>query len=197
MPNGNAPTGLNPVRDLYGTPYNGSVNHYAVPASDANALYIGDPVKLLGTSSTINSQSMADVGLAATTDVIVGVVIGFVAGDRDAGLFRGASTQRIAIVCDNPNAMFEIQDIGTGTPLTIADIGLNVSFTTVAAGGSTFTGLSGVVLDNTTEATTNTLALKIVGFPNRPDNDAANAEANKKLYVRINRHQYANQVAGV
>lgn len=196
MPNYNGPTGLSPVRDLYGTPYNGSVNHYAVPASDATAIGIGDPVKLLGTSSTINSQSMADVGLAATTDVIVGVVVAFLAADRDSSLYRLASTQRIAIVCDNPNAMFEIQDISTGTPLQISDIGLNVSFA-AGAGINTFTGLSGIVLDNTTEATTNTLALKIVGFPNRPDNDAANAEASKKLYVRINRHQYANQVAGV
>jgi hypothetical protein len=196
MPNGNAPTGLNPVRDLYSRPYNGGVNHYAVPASDATAIFIGDPVKLVGTSSTINSQSMPDVALAATTDVIVGVVVGFLAADRDSSLYRVASTQRIAIVADDPAAMFEIQDLSTGTPLTIADIGLNVSFA-AGAGGSTFTGLSGIVLDNATEATTNTLALKIVGFPNRADNDAANAEASKKLYVRINRHQYVNQVAGV
>ena len=196
MANANIPTGLNPVRDIYGRPWNGAVNHYAVPASDATAIFIGDPVKLVGTSSTINSQSMANVALAATTDVIVGVVVGFLAADRDSSLYRVASTQRIAIVCDNPDALYEIQDISSGTPLTIADIGLNVSFA-AGAGGNTFTGLSGIVLDNTTEATTNTLALKIVGFPNRPDNDAADAEASKKYYVRINRHQFANQVAGI
>jgi hypothetical protein len=195
MANANAPTGLNPVRDLYGTPYNGSVNHYAIPASDSTAVFIGDPVKLVGTSSTINGQVLADVAQAATTDVIVGVVVGFLAADRDSSVYRAASTQRIAIVCDNPDAMFEIQDISTGTPLTTAAIGLNASFALGA--GNTFTGQSTAAIDNTTEATTNTLALKIVGFPNRADNDAADAEASKKFYVRINRHQYVNQVAGV
>lgn len=195
MANANAPTGLNPVRDLYGRPYNGSVNHYAIPASDSTAVFIGDPVKLVGTSSTINSQTMADVAQAATTDVIVGVVVGFLAADRDSSLYRVASVQRIAIVCDDPNAMFEIQDISTGTPLTAAAIGLNASFALGA--GNTFTGQSTAAIDNTTEATTNTLALKIVGFPNRADNDATDAEASKKFYVRINRHQYANQIAGV
>lgn len=196
MANANAPTGLNPVRDISGRPYNGSVNHFAIPSSDSTAVFIGDPVKLVGTASTINSQVLPDVALAATTDVIVGVVVGFLAADRDSSLYRVASTQRIAIVCDNPDAMFEIQDLSTGTPLTTAAIGLNVSFA-AGAGGNTFTGLSGIVLDNATEATTNTLALKIVGFPNRTDNDPADAEASKKLYVRINRHQYVNQVAGV
>lgn len=195
MPNYNGPTGLNPVRDVSGRPWNGAVNHYAVPASDSTAVFIGDPVKLAGTSSTINQQVLPDVAKAATTDIIVGVVVGFLAADRDSSLYRVASTQRIAIVCDDPHALFEIQDISTGTPIQTADIGLNVSFTD--AGGNTFTGLSGVVLDNTTEATTNTLALKIVGWPQRTDNDPANAEASKKFYVRINRHQYANQIAGV
>lgn len=195
MPNFNGPTGLNPVRDVSGRPWNGAVNHFGVPAGDATAIFIGDPVKLAGTSQIINQQVLPDVIKAATTDVIVGVVVGFLAADRDSSLYRVASTQRIAIVCDDPHALFEVQDISTGTPIQTADIGLNVSFTDV--GGNTFTGLSGVVLDNTTEATTNTLALKIVGFPNRTDNDPANAEASKKLYVRINRHQYANQIAGV
>lgn len=196
MANANNPTGLNPVRDIYGRPWNGAVNHYALPTSDSTAVFIGDPVKLVGTSQVINQQVLPDVALAATTDVIVGVVVGFLAADRDSALYRVASTQRIAIVCDNPDALFEIQDLSTGTPLTTAAIGLNVSFA-AGAGGNTATGISGIVLDNATEATTNTLALKIVGFPNRTDNDPADAEASKKLYVRINRHQYVNQVAGV
>jgi hypothetical protein len=63
------------------------------------------------------------------------------------------------------------------------------------------TGQSGMTLDNTTEATANTLDLKIVGMPNRADNDVGSAvgtgEAASKLYVRINRHRFVNQVAGV
>lgn len=195
MPNGNSPSGFSPVRDVNSRPYNGGVNHYSVPASDSTAIFVGDPVKLVGTSQIINGQVLQDVAQAATTDVIVGVVVAVLPTDRDSSLYRVASTQRILIVHDDPNALFEIQDVSTGTPLTINDIGLNVSFS--LGSGNAFTGLSTAVIDNTTEATTNTLALKIVGFPNRPDNDSANAEASKKLYVRINRHQYANQIAGV
>ena len=49
-------TGFSPVRDVYGSPYNGSVNPY-VAAADAQAIYIGDLVTLTGASSTINGYT--------------------------------------------------------------------------------------------------------------------------------------------
>jgi len=49
-----------------------------------------------------------------------------------------------------------------------ANVGLNGQFTTTA--GSTVTGASGMQLDSSGLATTATLPLKIVGFPQRPDN---------------------------
>ena len=55
--------------------------------------------------------------------------------------------------------------------------------------------MSGVTLDNTTEATTNTLDLKLVDVVNRADVD--NTSSPLRFLVRINRHQYSNQVAGV
>ncbi len=199
MPNLNTPFGLKPVADMNGRPYTGAVRQYATAAGDSTAVFIGDPVKLTGASQFINGQTFANVAQAATGDVIVGVVVGVLADTRDSLIYRAASTQRILLVADDPNAMFEIQQVSTGTALTANDIGLNANF--VVAAGSTVTGLSGVTLDNTTEATTNTLDLKIVGMPNRADNDVGSAvgtgEASSKFYVRINRHQYANQVAGV
>jgi hypothetical protein len=65
----------------------------------------------------------------------------------------------------------------------------------VVGTGSTVTGYSAMELNNATEATTNTLDLKIVGVVNRADNDPASAST--KFLVRINRHRIANQVAGV
>ena len=76
--------------------------------------------------------------------------------------------------------------------LTANDIGLNADF--VVGSGSTVTGMSGVELNNVGEADTNTLDLKITGFVNRVDNAIGE---NAKWLVRINRHQYVNQVAGV
>ena len=199
MPNLNTPMGLRPVGGIGGGVYSGKISQYSVPAGDATAIFVGDPVKLAGTSQFINGQVFADVAQAATGNTIVGVVVGVLADTRDSLLYRAASTQRIVLVNDDPNALFEVQQVTGGTALTANDVGLNVNF--VVGSGSTFTGQSGVTLDNTTEATTNTLDLKIVGMPNRADNDVGTAVGTgadaSKFYVRINRHQYVNQIAGV
>lgn len=192
MANGDTPRGLALVRDTYGAPFNASINHYSVPSSDSTAIMIGDPVKLVGTSQTIAGIVYPDVARAATGDVIVGVVVGVSPATADSLMYRAASTQRILHVADNPDALFEIQEVSGGTPLTANDIGLNANF--VVAAGSTYTGLSGVELNNGTEASTNTLDLKIIGLVNRPDNEIGE---HAKWHVRINRHQYANQIAGV
>lgn len=199
MPNSNTPFGLRPVGGIVGGNYSGKITQYAVPSSDGTAIFVGDPVKLVGTSQFINGQVFANIAQAATGDVMVGVVVGVLADTRDSLTYRAASTQRILLVADDPNAIFEIQQVNSGTALTANDIGLNANF--VVASGSTVTGYSGVTLDNTTEAGTNTLDLKILGMPNRADNDPGTAvgtgEAASKFYVRINRHAYVNQIAGV
>lgn len=192
MANANIPTGLNPVRYLSGAPYNGAVNFYSVAAGYATAIYIGDPVVDIGTGQVINGVLYKDVQKAATTDVTTGVVVGVVPDTRDSLVYRAASTQRILIVADDPNLLFEVQEGTGGTPLTANDIGLNISF--AAGTPSTVTGRSGLSIDNTTEATTNTLALKIVGLVPRPDNAVGDSA---KWLVRINRHRYADQLAGV
>jgi hypothetical protein len=192
MANVDTPFGLRPVRYLSGAPYNAAVNHYSTATGDSTAIYIGDPVILSGTSQTINGLVYSDVDQAATGDVIVGVVVGVMPITRDSLLYRAASTQRILLVADDPNLVFEIQEVSGGTALAANDIGLNANF--VVAAGSTYTGMSGVELNNATEATTNTLDLKIVGLANRTDNEIGE---HAKWLVRINRHQYANQVAGI
>lgn len=199
MANSNIVFGLRPVQNMGSGTYEGRIRQYSVPSGDATAIFVGDPVKLAGTSQIINGQVFSDVAQAATGDVMVGVVVGSLAETRDSLIYRAASTQRVLLVCDDPNAMFEIQQTNSGTALTANDVGLNANF--VVAAGSTVTGLSGVTLDNTTEATTNTLDLKIVGMVNRADNDVGTAAgtgaAASRFYVRINRHQFANQIAGV
>lgn len=199
MANANFPFGLRPVNKMGSGVYSGSIRQFSVPTSDATAIYVGDPVKIVGTSQFINGQVFSDIAQAATGNVIVGVVVGFLADTRDSLIYRAASTQRIALVCTDPNALFEIQQVTGGTPLTANDVGLNANF--VVAAGSTVTGQSGVTLDNTTEATTNTLDLKIVGMVNRADNDPGSAVGTgadaSRFLVRINRHQFVNQIAGV
>jgi hypothetical protein len=133
-----------------------------------------------------------DCVIAATTDIIDGVVVAVLA-DTEASLpYRAASTLRRLLVCTDPNMLYEVQEGNSGTPFTLNDVGMNVSLSVVA--GSTTTGLSGTVLDNTTEATTNTLVCKIVAPINRPN--LSIGLANRWL-VRINRHRLVDQLIGV
>lgn len=199
MPNTNAPFGLRPVSDLAGNPYSGSVRLYSVPASDATAFGIGDLVTAVGTGQIIEGVAYTDVTRSATGDVFQGVVISVIPETQDSLTYRAASTRRIVAVCDDPNALFMIQQVSGGTPLNINAVGLNANI--VVGAVSTITGYSGTALDNTTEATTNTLDVKIVGVVNAPDNDfgadaSTGADASRFL-VRLNRHRFVNQIAGV
>lgn len=191
MANADCARGFIPRRGLSGQPYNASVMQFSTASGDSTAIFIGDPVKLSGTSQTINGQVFADVDQAATGDVVVGVVVGVLQDTRDSLTYRAGSTVRILLVETNPNTVFEIQEVSGGTALAAADIGLNANF--VVGSGSTVTGYSGVELNNSGEASTNTLDLQIVGLVNRADNEVGE---HAKWLVRINRHQFANQVAG-
>lgn len=191
MANVNAPFGLRPVRYLSGAPYNGAINLYSVAAGYGTAIFIGDPVVDIGTTQQVNGVFYKDVQLAATTDVITGVVVGVVPETRDSTIYRAASTLRLLMVADDPNLIFEAQE-ATGGGLAAADLGLNISFN--AGTPSTVTGRSGLTLKTDTEATSNTLALKTVGISSKPNNETGDSCV---WLVRINRHRYVDQLAGV
>jgi hypothetical protein len=189
MANVNAPFGLRPVQTRGGAPYNGSFNLYYIPAAYGTALYVGDPVVRTGAVNTaaigsfpIGALPVVAKATAGTTNPISGVIVGFVATSQSSLTYNAASTERIAMVCDDPEVLYEIQADGTFTP---ADIGFNacVIYTT---GGSTTTGRSGVMLDTTSAvpATTVGFQLKTKRFANREDNDMASAYS--RVIVSIN-----------
>lgn len=191
MANSNSPSGLTPRRYLSGAPYNGAVNQYSVKATDGTAIFVGDLVTAVGTGSIIDGVLYADVIQSATGDVFQGVVVGVIPITQASTIYREASTQRILLVADDPNLLFEVQENG-GTPFTQDDIQLNANI--VVSAGSTVTGQSGMQLNTATEQTTNTLDVKLAMFLNAPDNVIG---ANAKWLVRLNRHRYVNQIAGV
>ncbi len=194
MANADFAFGLKPVMHRDGTPFsNTALRPYSTAAGDGTLLGIGDPVKLAGTSQTVNGRILSDVTRAATGDVIVGVVVGVAPNPADlTSRYRAASTLREVYIADVPDLIFEIQEVSGGTALTADDAGLNANF--VVAAASTVTGFSNVELNNATEATTNTLDLHIMGPVNRVDNEIGE---NCKWLVTINRHQFRNQVAGI
>lgn len=192
MANADTPFGLRLVGNLHSAPHSGGVRVFSTASGDATAIYLGDPVKISGTSSTVNGVVYEDVDQAATGDVIAGVVVGVIPVTADSTIYRAASTTRLLMVATDPDNIYEIQEVSGGTALTAAAIGLNADF--VVAAGTTAYGWSGVELNNATEATTNTLDLKIVGLSPRPDNEVGE---HAKWLVQINRSQWSNQVAGI
>jgi hypothetical protein len=199
MANPTTPFGLIPRKKLDSGVYNAGVMQFSVAAGNGTAIFVGDLVTLAGTSQIIGGVVYNDVVQGATGGVYAGVVVGTLPETRDSLPYRAASTQRILLVNIDPQAEFEVRQVAGGTPLTANDVGLNVNV--VVGSGNTSYGWSGMALDNTTEATTNTLDLKITGMSSRPDNDVGTAAGtgadSSTFFVRINRHQFANQIAGV
>jgi hypothetical protein len=200
MANVDRPNGLHPVKYLSGAPYNGAANMYLVPSADATALFVGDPVKvhtaagIAGlTVNGIDCEGMLGVVQATANAVCVGVVVGFLPDFTNLALqYRTASTNRIALVADDPNLVFEIQEVSGGTALASTEVGLNADF--VVGSGNTTTGASGVELNNASEATTAGLNCRILGLSKRPDN---NYGEHAKWLVTLNSHSFKAGVAGV
>lgn len=194
MANIDRPNGLVPAKNISGNE-NGQVNMYLIPSSDGTAVFIGDLVKLAGGAgaagtvvSGVDVEGMPTVIQSAAGDLHVGVVVGFLPNpDALMTLHRLASTNRIALVNDNPNTIFEIQEVSGGTALTAAEVGLNANVV-VGSGNTTF-GVSASELNNSGEATTADLDLKILGLSPRPDNAIGE---HAKWLVQINTHSYGN-----
>lgn len=182
MANTNKPFGLRPAKYLNGSPWNGQANLYYCSATNATAIYVGDLVRYdttnggsLGTTKFPGQPAITRFAAADTN--VRGVVVGFLpepdfSQDPNASYarkYRVASTERWALVADDPAILFEIQEVNSGTALTVTEIGLNADV--VATAGSTTTGISAMVLDNTTEAATTTLPLKIVASVLKEDNE--------------------------
>ena len=199
MANSNRPSGLSPVRYLNGAPWTGGGRVFCIPDSDdTNAYAIGDPMTIAGGA---DANGVATVVLATAGGVMTGVIVGMGGAKYGAGYYDPANLNTIIIlatksrdyyvlVVDDPMVIFKVQEIGTGTPLAAADVGLNANL--VAGANNGF--VSGWLLTNTTEATTATLDVKLLGLSQEPDN-AFGAFA--KWLVTINNHSYRAGVTGV
>lgn len=202
MANSNTPFGLKPIKNDGGEL---QISYYYVPSSYGTALYIGDPVVKTGTANTANvvagqrqfaAGSLPEINKVTAGDdnPITGSIVGFLTNfDNTTRTYNPASTEAIAIVADNPNQIFEIQEETAGTALAATSVGLNANLV-YAESGSTVTGFSGAELDTSTPATTGTFQLKILRLVDRVDNAIGQ---HAKWEVKINRHSDANAVVGL
>ena len=194
MANADSATGLRPVRYLSGAPYNGAANKYYIPATDTDtAAYIGSVVKLTGGADADGIPAVT--ANVATTNPVVGVVVGVVPTSADSTIYRANSTARYVLVADDPNLVFEVQEDSVGGALAATAAGATCPLTGFTT-GSTTTGFSGIELDssNVSETSDTDDDVRIIGLVQRPDNAAG---VNAKWLVRLNVHQYVNAAVGV
>jgi len=179
MPNLVAPKGFVPVRHLDGSAYNGQFVPFLIQSTDGTATFVGDIVIHGGTAGAagvvVAGMDMEGVpacirGSAGTTGQdIVGVVRGFLVDPTNLALkYRLASTNRVALVVTDLSVVYQAQEDAVTTPLTAAMVGMNAAYTTTA--GSTTTGISAECIQSTSQATTATLPLKILGLAKVPGN---------------------------
>lgn len=173
--------GFRPVFSVQGAPTNLQTISAFVPASDASVIMVGDAVKLAGDARAATGAPTV-TRVSGATDIPLGVVVGISfegqgdvtnmppVNDLNTPVYRRANTDRYLIVSVDPQTVYEVQYAGTSVAAATitANVGLNGQFLVNA--GNTSSGTSGMQLDSAGLATTATLPLKIVGFPNRPDN---------------------------
>jgi hypothetical protein len=165
-----------------------------MPSTNADVVMVGDIVTLGGDARAASGAPTVIRLANGSTGIPFGVVVGIAfegvgdtanvppVTDLNTPVYRRASTDRYLMVCVDPNAVYEAQLLASGVAAATitANVGLNAPADITA--GSTTTGASGMSIG--TPATTATLPLKIIGFPNRPDNIPGDTYFS--YYVKLN-----------
>lgn len=212
MANANKLNGLTPVGYLNAADWDGRGRVYAIPAANTNALFVGDPVTLIAGADATFYLPCIDQGLP--TGANVGVILAIQKSIQNVRggmgpwvdptnlnniLFRPAGAQAVqyyALVADDPNTIFEIQEQaagGAGTPFTQTSANKNAQFAFNTPGQPPF--YSAAFLNNAVAAaTTATFPLKLLGLKQSIDNAPG---AFQRWWCILNNHFYRTGVVGV
>ena len=154
--------GMVPVNLIGGRLFAGSTRMLPIASNYATSIFFGDVVKLVN-DGTIDK----DTGTSTLTPI--GIFMGVSYMDPTYGAtYRqmytantvpANSTLSIAYVCDDPFTVFRIQGNAAMTQTMLFN-----NAGVVQGAGVTTSGNSGVTLDVSTVATTNTLPLRIIGW---------------------------------
>jgi hypothetical protein len=152
--------GIRPYAYMSGAPYNGAYRTYYVPASNATALYIGDPVITLSNSADANGVPAVGIATAGAGNYITGSVVGITnnAGQlvipllQSSTVYLPAGQAAYIGVADDPFLLFLVQEDSVGGALAAGAASRNASM--VAGAGSTITGMSGWQLQSSSLNTT-------------------------------------------
>jgi len=192
MANQDAAFGLKPLGKLGSNVNSEGTTEYSIASGASGNIFSGDPVKMANTGTIL---------VAAAGDQLLGVFRGCRYTNSSGEVIYSAywpdgtvSSDAVAFVVDDPNALFEVQSAATGSVVQTV-VGNNADI--IYASGSTADGQSGVEISGTTAATS--AQLRIVGFSGDPENNTlgtGSQSANVNMIVKINEHFYA-QTTGV
>jgi len=196
MANSNGSFGLRPIGKIGQATNSTGMTEYRIASDNSNPIFQGMPVIPLAAGVIDDLQAAAGGNVS-----IVGVFGGceYISDTTGKPVFSnfwpgsGADSDFPvkAFVYDDPNQLFQIATsnvvAAANTEAEVrAAVFANIAFATGNT-GSTATGLSSATADLNTIATTNTLALRIMGVQDDPANSDFTA-AGIPLIVRINNH---------
>ena len=193
-PTVSAPYGLKPINRVDGMPYAGAIRQIPIAAGYATAILNGATVKLSG------GYLVADTSTNAATPcgVLVGCQYVNSSGQTVQGQYYPAALSTstnpaYAYVVDDPNALFKVAVVSSGTTITYTDrtvVGSNLPM--VQNGGSTTTGDSTIGVTTTGGGTTATIPLRVIDVVPDTSTVVSGTTYYYELLVKINTHQYNN-----
>lgn len=193
-PTVSAPYGLKPINRVDGMPYAGAIRQIPIAAGYATAILNGATVKLSG------GYLVADTSTNAATPcgVLVGCQYVNSSGQTVQGQYYPAALSTstnpaYAYVVDDPNALFKVAVVSSGTTITYTDrsvVGSNLPM--VQNGGSTTTGDSTIGVTATGGGTTATIPLRVIDVVPDTSVVVSGTTYYYELLVKINTHQYNN-----
>jgi hypothetical protein len=194
MANSDIPNGFRVVGTLDGSDYHGKQQRVCFLATDATATFLGDAVKITGSGSADGTSP--SVAQCAAGDRLYGYLTGLEPDFTDesslsSANYRAASTLRYGTVVIADDAICTIQEDSVGGNLAVTNIGQNISI--IVGSGSTVTGASGMELDSSTAATTNTLIFRVLGLDETQGN-AVGTNARWRITANLTN---LNNIAGV
>ncbi len=211
MANAAAPLGLRPSHTVSGAPFNGQTRMYRIPSTDAVAYSIGDVVTEVAGGDVKTGVSDVAIfgtrGATATSGNARGVIVGFASsagsgggqplgGDPDnLGLMIIPATKSkdyYVYVCDDPNMIYEAQTNTIASNAFNKNTGLAVGAAPTATSPNCKT-----IIDGASATTTAALPIKIVGAPERIDNDLTAPGTNAWIWVMLNTSSAGGATAGV
>ncbi len=191
MANADKPFGARWIRSISGK--EPIINTYNTVDEDSTALFVGDFV-VIDDSVGADELGVPTITAASAEGDLLGVVMGFKPVPTNLETtHRLASTVRTVLVCDDPYAVYEIQNDGATDAAAIleAEIGENSEIVADTA-GSTVSGLSGMEVDGDVTGT-GTAQLRVLRLIQRDDNEKG-AWANYE--VLINEHTHKSTTGG-